>query len=211
MPFRHHLLQTFDPLSGTNALIVWQKLIHALWRNFQTDFSVLLQQLQRHQRLVETQADITHFEQSLKARETAELLLKEFRQVEKKRQLDVVRTWLASPNVEIDQQTYCSIRNDCPNSGKWLLTVPKFRSWFDPDFCSTPLLWINGIPGAGKSVLASVIVEEARKLKPATVAFFYCKYMDLDRNSFFSVARGILSQLLHQNSVRKNGSNRLFI
>jgi hypothetical protein len=189
---------------------VWPRLIHALWRNFQSDFEVLLQQLRRHQRLVESQANIIHFEQSLKARETAELLLKECREAEKKRQIDVVRTWLASPNIEVDQQTYSFFRKDDPNSGKWLLTTPKFRSWFDPDFCSAPLLWISGIPGAGKTVLASVIVEEARKLKTATVAFFYCKYMDLDRNSFRSVARGILSQLLRQHPVRKNGSTRLF-
>lgn len=129
---------------------MWKKLIHALWRNFQSDFGILLQQLRRHQRLLESQANIIHFEESLKARETAEVLLKESREAEKKRQTDVVRAWLASPNVEIDQQTHQAVRKQSPDSGSWLLTAPKFRSWFDPDFCSTPLLWINGIPGAGK-------------------------------------------------------------
>jgi len=198
--------------------IVWKKLIHALWRNFQADFGALLKQFQRNQRLIENQAGILHFEESLRTREIADRQLQEFRKAESRRQREVVRSWLASPNVEVDQQSYSSVRNKDPNSGRWILSTSKFLSWFDPDFCSTSLLWINGIPGAGtstlalsirlcsfllpgKTVLASVIVEEARKMKDATVAFFYCKYMDLERCSFISVVRALLFQLLHQNAT----------
>lgn len=53
----------------------------------------------------------------------------------------------------------------------------------------------------GKTVLASMIVEEARKVKLATVTFFYCRYMDPERNTSVSVARGLLSQLLLQNTT----------
>lgn len=51
----------------------------------------------------------------------------------------------------------------------------------------------------GKTILASVIVEEVRKIVPATVCFFYCKYMDSERDSFLRIARTILSQVLLQN------------
>jgi hypothetical protein len=53
----------------------------------------------------------------------------------------------------------------------------------------------------GKTVLASVIVEEASKIQFASTVFFYCKHMDPERSSFISVARSILSQLLSQNEV----------
>jgi len=179
------------------------------------DFGVLLEQLRRHQHLVETQASILHFEESLRIREAAERHLHESREVERRRQTERVRSWLTSPNMEADQQKYATVREETPGSGSWILSDPKFRSWFDPDFCFEPLLWINGIPGAGKTqisplkrpciyirvkgktVLASTIVEEARKLTLA-VAFFYCKYQDPDRNSFLPVARSLLSQLVHQ-------------
>jgi hypothetical protein len=46
--------------------------------------------------------------------------------------------------------------------------------------------------------LASLIIEEARSLPDVTVAFFYCRYQDDERNTFLAVARGILAQLLHQ-------------
>jgi len=52
----------------------------------------------------------------------------------------------------------------------------------------------------GKTVLASLVVDEAKKLgtHPA-VLFFYCKGDDKDRNNFASIARTFLSQLLGYN------------
>lgn len=47
-------------------------------------------------------------------------------------------------------------------------------------------------------MLTSLVVEEAKKLVDVTVAFFYCRYEDPDRNTFVAVARGVLSQLLIQ-------------
>lgn len=47
-------------------------------------------------------------------------------------------------------------------------------------------------------MLASVIVDEARKIPNATVCFFFCKYRVETRNSFVSVARSILAQFLAQ-------------
>jgi hypothetical protein len=52
----------------------------------------------------------------------------------------------------------------------------------------------------GKTVLASRVVEEAKKLETAsTVLFFYFKQEDSDRNNFLSMARTLLMQMLEQN------------
>lgn len=52
----------------------------------------------------------------------------------------------------------------------------------------------------GKTILASLIVEEVQKLNPCpTVLFFYCKDGDVQRDNFVSIARGLLAQLLKQN------------
>lgn len=51
----------------------------------------------------------------------------------------------------------------------------------------------------GKTVLASLAIEEARKLTPKpTVLFFYCKHGDPERNSFLALARSLLAQILEQ-------------
>lgn len=52
----------------------------------------------------------------------------------------------------------------------------------------------------GKTILASIVVEEVQNLIPRpTVLFFYCKDGDIQRDNFISIARGLLSQLLKQN------------
>jgi hypothetical protein len=51
---------------------------------------------------------------------------------------------------------------------------------------------------SGKSVLASVIIEEIRQKKLGPVAFFYCKHRNPDKSTFISVMRAILSQFLAQ-------------
>jgi hypothetical protein len=52
----------------------------------------------------------------------------------------------------------------------------------------------------GKTILASVVVDELLHIPDSTVAFFYCKYGDEQRNSFTSVSRSILAQTLNQHS-----------
>ena len=51
----------------------------------------------------------------------------------------------------------------------------------------------------GKTILASLVIEEAQKLKPTpTVLFFYCKHKNSERDNFNAVARSLLAQLLKQ-------------
>jgi hypothetical protein len=53
-------------------------------------------------------------------------------------------------------------------------------------------------PISGKTVLASLAIEEAKKISGATVAFAYCKHYDESKKGFLHVAKAILSQLILQ-------------
>ena len=62
-----------------------------------------------------------------------------------------------------------------PNTGLWLTESFEFRTWLHtPDEC----LWLYGIPGAGKTVLASLLIDAILSMGvPNTVvAYFYCDY-----------------------------------
>ncbi|KAI1175182.1 putative zinc finger protein [Nemania sp. FL0916] len=117
-----------------------------------------------------------------------------------------VSNWLNAATVCNDHNRNVSARENKPSSGRWLLDNAIFANWFDPKFPAIPpLLWINGIPGAGKSVLASLIIEEARKLKPApTVLYFYCKEGDSSQDNFGAICRTMLFQMLEQDRVLLN-------
>jgi hypothetical protein len=77
-----------------------------------------------------------------------------------------------------------------------------------------PLLWLNGIPGAGKqhlqrssalvsrslgkTILASLIIEEIAKLRGVSRGYFYCRHNDPEKSTFSGVLRGLLAQLVQQ-------------
>ncbi|KAF1956409.1 hypothetical protein CC80DRAFT_446319 [Byssothecium circinans] len=177
---------------------MWKQLFHAVWRNFSTEFDGILLNMREHRLLIETQANIVQFSEIIRSQETANRTLESQQQTELRRQRDRVNQWLSAAKYEADQEQYSMARHAYPGTGQWLLKTNRFHSWFDPDFCSNELLWLTGIPGAGKTILASLVIEEARKLQGVTVAFFYCKYQDAERNTFLRVARGVLAQLFHQ-------------
>jgi len=136
---------------------VWKQLFQATWKTFRAEFSGLLANLQRHGRLIESQANLLEFEQLFqemeKARTTAEAEYQR-RAIEEERYRRIaVRHWLSAANVDDDQERGVIARKDCPGSGRWLLGHNCMQAWFNVEFCATPLLWLNGIPGAG---LASV-------------------------------------------------------
>jgi hypothetical protein len=62
-------------------------------------------------------------------------------------------------------------------TGLWLLKEPRFNAWLQN--CDSHI-WLYGIPGAGKTVLASLLIEKVLQVsKPSeAVAFFYCDYKD---------------------------------
>ena len=51
----------------------------------------------------------------------------------------------------------------------------------------------------GKTVIASLIIEEVKTIRSLDVGFFYCKYSDTQKKSFTDVLRAILVQLVQQN------------
>ena len=64
-----------------------------------------------------------------------------------------------------------------PGTGMWLIEHPTFKDWLRS---TNGCLWLYGIPGAGKTVLASLAIDEV--LQTCTpnhaVAYFYCDYKD---------------------------------
>jgi ankyrin repeat protein len=62
-------------------------------------------------------------------------------------------------------------------------------------------LWLSGIPGAGKTVLSGLIIEECmnRTTAERAVAFFYCDYRSPNSQNVVNILGSIASQLARQN------------
>ncbi|KAH6908077.1 ankyrin repeat-containing domain protein [Coprinopsis sp. MPI-PUGE-AT-0042] len=87
-----------------------------------------------------------------------------------------------------------------PGTVKWLLESSMFQFWLDTQHA---ILWGTGMPGAGKTILASVVIEDlqarARECSDICVAFVYCRYTEpmKVRNILAALVRQLLERFPH--------------
>lgn len=82
-------------------------------------------------------------------------------------------------------------------TGGWFTESDDLRRWFEG---RDPRLWLSGIPGAGKTVLASAIIEKTRKEVmhsngDMALAFFYCDYKDIATQDISTILNSVISQI----------------
>ncbi|KAL1595313.1 hypothetical protein SLS60_010004 [Paraconiothyrium brasiliense] len=184
-------------------MAVWPKLFATTWKRHKLRFSGAIILMASRFDLISSRASVSEFDSFLhvSALEEEQNLAAMDRENLGRRQ--AVHAWLKPTEMENEQDHLARIRAAYPGTCRWLLDNETFKEWFDPKWLTTTsptLLWLNGKPGSGKTVLASLVVEEARKLRPVpTVLFFYFKQEDNDRNDFLDMARTFLMQILEQN------------
>lgn len=131
----------------------WRQLFHATWKTFQTEFSALLGKVRWHGRLVESHANLVEFAKLYHQGEiqqaTAEAEIQRQKQEEGRNRRIAVQQWLSAASADADQEKGVTTREGNPGSGRWLLGNNQVQGWLSSDFCSAPVLWVNGIPGAG--------------------------------------------------------------
>ncbi|KAM7205753.1 hypothetical protein V8F20_002986 [Naviculisporaceae sp. PSN 640] len=97
--------------------------------------------------------------------------------------------------------TACSNRNEEDNTGEWMLRMSEWHAWIDSETMPTSRsLWVHGIPGAGKTILASFLIEQclskvrSMHQEAAQCIYYYCSYRH-NRDESESFLRWLLSQL----------------
>ncbi|KAL7267013.1 hypothetical protein RUND412_010412 [Rhizina undulata] len=81
------------------------------------------------------------------------------------------------------------------DTGTWLLDKKEFIEWKDSS--SSLTLWLHDIAGAGKTTLASLVIDtfESTKSIENGVAYFYCKHGENDRQDPVSILSTIVKEL----------------
>lgn len=89
-----------------------------------------------------------------------------------------VLSWLRLVNTSTNHKLACDKRE--PTTGDWFLQSESFVNWTKTQTAS---LWLHGIPGAGKTILCSTIIERVKNLcdSPNSLdqyAYFYFDFRD---------------------------------
>ncbi|KAF0638064.1 hypothetical protein FPSE5266_09602 [Fusarium pseudograminearum] len=115
---------------------------------------------------------------------------------EKRRILHFFMSTTLNPRQNLDQ----SIELREPTTGTWLMASMELQSWLTN---SGSLLWFNGIPGGGKTILAGLVIQKAmtRNSDEVGVAFFFCDYKNPATLRLVNILGAIAVQLALQNDA----------
>ena len=85
-----------------------------------------------------------------------------------------------------------------PCTGLWLTDGTEFQGWLTNKTARN--IWCHGIPGSGKTVLASAAIEEVlnRRSHSVAAAYFYCDYKDVKTQDPANILGSLAKQLILQ-------------
>ena len=102
-----------------------------------------------------------------------------------------VAQWLASSDPFTNHHKALQQRHR--GTGRWFLESSDFKQWkANPK----SFLWLHGIPGCGKTVLSSTIIEHLEQdMTCQLLTYFYFDFNDKDKQSLDSLLRSLIVQV----------------
>jgi hypothetical protein len=108
-----------------------------------------------------------------------------------------IRDWLSAPDPSTNYQEALKQRQN--ETGLWFIESNQYLEWKN-GVCSS--LWLHGIPGCGKTILSSTILQnvlEHCKSDPGkVVAYFFFDFNDTRKQSSELMVRSLVCQLSQQ-------------
>ena len=134
--------------------------------------------MRRHKELIQAQASLLHYKQYQQdSQETMrhirqyecdrEMMIEKLENLEAKesaKKYDTVMEWIAGAQTHLDHEAFCAIRDEYKGSGDWILKHEKVQNWREADTPVSSILWLNGIPGAGKLKLPYAVFNASSLL-----------------------------------------------
>ncbi|KAL8647369.1 MAG: hypothetical protein Q9226_006457 [Calogaya cf. arnoldii] len=111
----------------------------------------------------------------------------------------LIQGWLSAPDPSINHNR--AQQSHHVETGSWFLGSDEFKRWKRQRIVT----WLYGIPGCGKTILASTIIEAIREgygsANDTAVLYFYFDFNDLQKQKLAFMVRSLLSQILECSSV----------
>ncbi|KAF9874520.1 hypothetical protein CkaCkLH20_08083 [Colletotrichum karsti] len=136
------------------------------------------------------------------ARDNTQKLL----QHQEEQQHESILAWLTKPDLGFQQVDYGSqhslnLSRRQQGTGRWFLDSVQYRSWLDGD---KQTLLCLGIPGAGKTTIAAIVIDDIHKRIEASpaigLAFVYCGFRA--KQNLSQLLASLVAQLSHGSDLK---------
>ena len=105
-----------------------------------------------------------------------------------------VERWLSPPDPSTNHNKALQQRHE--GSGLWFLQSDAFAKWRTQ---RNSFLWLNGIPGCGKTILSSAVIKELDNTLPSEpLLYFYFTFNDTSKQTLESMVRSLITQLYYK-------------
>ncbi|MCJ1395280.1 hypothetical protein MMC18_008164 [Xylographa bjoerkii] len=124
-------------------------------------------------------------------------------------QRQAIDGWLAAPKPTINHKAACRKRQ--PNTGTWFLKCSEFSEW---KITPNSFMWLHAIPGGGKTILCSTIIEDlmlyCQTEEAAVICIFYFDFNDSEKQTSEGLVRSFISQLSERSEDTPEFLTRLY-
>ncbi|KAF3763163.1 hypothetical protein M406DRAFT_108504 [Cryphonectria parasitica EP155] len=118
-----------------------------------------------------------------------------------------VRKWLSPPDPSTNFNKALEQRHH--GSGQWFVGSEEYSTWKAE---RNSFLWLHGIPGCGKTILSSTIVEDLQttELCSSKLLYFYFDFNETQKQSVENAIRSLISQLYEKRQEARHHLDTLY-
>ena len=121
---------------------------------------------------------------------------------------DQILDWLSPTSPSTRQSEVFNARHEGP--GAWFLETKEFKEWIKS---KQQILLCLGVPGAGKTILTSIIINHLEELFDSQhgieIAYFFCEYSE--RPKILTLLCALLRQLCQRHISLPDGVKSLYV
>ncbi|KAH0491047.1 hypothetical protein TgHK011_002493 [Trichoderma gracile] len=177
---------------------LFQKIYKPTWRALVAATDHLLGALGRHQEFIQDTSSLYR----VKSEEAEEL--------RKDKAKKSVLAWISASKKTDSLHKKFQDTRICPDTGRWLFKrYSEVSDWMKEDQPPESAIWLQGTRGFGKTILASLLIDELGELRTEKKRFaipleskiyhFYCQEEDSEHRTYLDILRGILHQMVDTN------------
>ncbi|KAF4995233.1 hypothetical protein FGRMN_5264 [Fusarium graminum] len=153
----------------------------ALWPKRKEEIEGVIERLEEHTRYLRNEVRLQDIQEASEARQHAVKSFAKLEESDRRQEYEALET--AIKPVFYAQKLGHVLNRVCDGTGDWLIENEDMKRWFRVVPGSEKIIWVCGIPGAGKTYLSAYAIKEARNHGNTVFAFLSHEQKSISVNS----------------------------